>query len=131
MNGNRILWRLKLGMILLIIGLAITIFMMGFMDHFSVELGENDADYFLYSNVQITGIIILIIGIIVVIIGFLDRYKTLIRPPVGPPPPGPQVMPPDHIQMHIKVCGRCKGQIPFDSNLCPYCGVKITEIPLK
>lgn len=131
MNGNRMAWQLRLGMILLVIGLALTIFMMGFMDYYSRELGENEANFFLYLSVQITGNIILIIGIIFVIIGFLDRYKMVIRPPLSPPPPGPGIIPQNNIQTKIKVCGGCGRQIPFDSNLCPYCGVKITEISIK
>jgi hypothetical protein len=124
MNRDRMSWQLRLGIILLVIGLALTISLMGFMDHYSNELGENDADFFLYMSVQVTGNIIFIIGIIIVIIGFLDRYRMIIRPPILSPPQGPGIIPQNNIQTKIKVCGGCGRQIPFDSNLCPYCGVK-------
>ena len=119
---SRLPWQLKMGIILFTLGLIISIFMAGIMDYYEREIGEEpESNYLTYLSIRITGNVIAIIGFIFLLLGFMEHNRVLRHP--MPPPVNAPVGPPNTITMQVITCNGCKRQIPFDSNLCPYCGM--------
>jgi F0F1-type ATP synthase membrane subunit c/vacuolar-type H+-ATPase subunit K len=126
MMDSRLPWKLKLGLSLSVTGLAISIFMAGFMDYFAENLEVEPAiNFLLYLSIRIIGNMIAIIGFVLLLLGFMEYVR--IHRLLLVPPQGQGINPSKSMLMQFTICHGCHRKIPFESILCPYCGLKQVE----
>ncbi len=106
---------IAIGIIVTIIGSIF--FIIGSSHKPTYSLFYDQTDYEFYNTLELFGIIILITGIIILIMGFVSKTKRLL--------PSQSVYQYPYKQptgQQIRFCAKCNRQIPFDSNLCSFCG---------
>ena len=123
-------WMIRLGFILLVTGLILMIISLLFHINPNTFIEEEDfrrnLDFHLlfYRVYGFVGIVLFIAGITLYITGMRDMYfkplKQLLYPQI---PPDQQRNSTTH-DSHEILCGNCKRRIPYESEKCPYCGVK-------
>lgn len=120
---DRLLWQHKLGLIFFASGLALSLFIVGYMNYYESYIGEIENESFIvFLSLLITGTILIIVGINYLIIGFIESYRMekeeLPESPIMGFVPHKNIIP-----TGVIICKGCQRQIPCDSNLCPYCGM--------
>ena len=119
---SRFTWKYIFGYLFFFGGLAIVL---GFLYFYFGELNNtwlmiHQLGLFI---VGIVGGVFIGLGVRFLIQGYVEKlFFRLSPPPSSFPNPNFIYKPP--FQPQIRYCMNCKKQIPFDSNLCPYCEQK-------
>ncbi len=150
---NKVTWgSISSGIILLIIGLSMALYVQPLIDDYETDIGywqrqyspEKQREYENYVLIRTTGIIFIVVGIIGIAIGLYGSAKRYPQQPQYPQQqqdqqpyqqpqypqqqyqqPTPQPLPqptPQPTQQQIRICKNCYAKLDVNWISCPYCG---------